>query len=111
MEHLLMIRIYGNDRLAMPFDDISTDHRYEANRRRMRVYLFKRQLHVAIIVIIVHVVTPVMHREEGPKAYFAIDTLMLGKVFKKYGQLEELMKFSGAERHQSKQYVNAYFLH
>ncbi len=106
-----MVRVCEHDRLAMPFDDIGTDHGYETNVRGMCIYLFERQLHIAVIVIIVHVVAPVMHGKEAPKTDLAVDALMFGKVFEKYRQLEELMQFSGAERHHSKQYVNAYLLH
>lgn len=73
----------------------------------MYVNLFKGELHIAFIVIVVHIIPPIVHGQEINKAYTGITLFMLGVMLKQNRQLEQLVQFGYISCQQHKQYVYA----
>lgn len=57
----------------------------------MHVNLFKRELHITIIIIVVHIIAPIMHGQEINKAYASVTLFMLGVMLKQNRQFEQLV--------------------
>ncbi len=73
----------------------------------MRVNLFEGQLHIPVVIIIVHIIAPIVHGQEINKAYAGVTLLMLGVMLKQNRQFEQLVQFGYISCQQHKQYVYA----
>ena len=59
--------------------------------------LLEWKLHILIVVIIVHVITPVMHGKEVQKADFMVQSFVLHKVPDQGRHLENLVQRSSVQ--------------
>ncbi len=77
----------------------------------MVIHFFKRQLHIAIVVRIVNIVTPIMHGQKIDKAEVPIIVLVFFKVLKQNRQFEQLYKKAIVQANQKYEYVYGQFFH
>ena len=72
---------------------------------------FKRQLHVAIIVLVIFVVAPIMPRQKSEEIHAGIVAVMLDKMGVQKRHLDELIqgrRFADYEQHEQ---IREYALH
>lgn len=63
----------------------------------MRFHLFKRQLHVLVVVVVVEVLSEVMHGEEIGESDLVVEGLVLGEMFKEQRHLVHLAQRSSVQ--------------
>jgi hypothetical protein len=77
--------------------DGSSWSRKEDLEERTFTGLFEGQLHVFVLVVVVQISAPVVHRQEVIKTYPLVDLVMLLVVDKQKRRLEELIQGSAVQ--------------
>ncbi|GEM_PF-1330806 len=77
----------------------------------MVIHFFKRQLHIAIVVSIVNIVTPIMHGQKIDKAKATVISLVFFEMLKQNGHFEQLHKEAIVQANQQYEYVYSQFFH
>ncbi len=78
---------------------------------RLEVDPFIRQLHVAVIILVVQVSAPIVHGKKLYKPNTLIQLVMLHEMSHQYRNLQKLVQGSVVQQQNEKQYVQAPFFH
>ena len=73
--------------------------------------LFKGKLHVFILVVVIEIGAPVVHRKEVVKTNLPVDLVVFLVVNEQKGDLEQLIQGSAVQEDDEKRYDDPQFLH
>lgn len=99
----LVLMVIPTDRPGFTIKIKRGSYRDEKESRLLQVNLFERQLHVFFIVVVVHVIAPIMHREKIKETDFLIQRFVFGEMLHKRRQLENLAQRGCVKNHNDHQ--------